>query len=110
MVTADLANAFSRNATLVQQWTRNLEFTGDTLRIFDTCTVAPGVRPVFQLHVPVLPIVQADGSLLAGNLRIVRLQGATFTINALPAEFSRGFRLDFTSSVGNSFGIELSGL
>lgn len=109
-VAADLRNAFSRNANLVQQWTRNLEFSGDTLRIFDTCTVASGVRSVFQLHVPVLPVVQPDGSLVAGNLRIVRLQGATFTINALPGEFSRGYRVDFTANAGNSFAIELSGL
>lgn len=110
IVTADLRNAFSRNASLVQQWTRNLEFAGDTLRIYDTCTVASGVRPVFQLHVPVLPVVQPDGSLVAGNLRIVRLQGATYTVNPLPAEFSRGFRLDFTANAGNSFAIELTGL
>jgi hypothetical protein len=109
-VSADLRNAFSRNATLVQQWTRNLEFAGDTLRVSDTCTVAAGVRPVFQLHVPVLPVLQADGSLLAGNLRIVRLQGATYTIHALPAGFSRGYRVDFVSDTANSFALELSGL
>jgi hypothetical protein len=107
---AELGNAFSRNATLVQRWTRNLEFAGDTLRIYDTSTVAPGVRAVFQLHVPVLPVLQTDGSLQAGNLRIVRLQGASYTVNALPAEFSRGYRIDFTADAGNSFAIELTGL
>jgi hypothetical protein len=40
----------------------------------------------------------------------VRLQGATFTINALPGEFSRGYRVDFTANTGNSFAIELTGL
>jgi len=108
-VSAELGNAFSRNATLVQRWTRNLEFADDTLRIYDTSTVAAGVRAVFQLHVPVLPVLQTDGSLQAGNLRIVRLQGATYTINALPAEFSRGYRIDFTADAGNSFAIELTG-
>lgn len=110
-VSAELGNAFSRNATSVQRWTRNLEFAGDTLRVHDTCTVAAGVRPVFQLHVPVQPVLQADGSLLAGNLRIVRLQGASFTVHALPAaSFSRGYRIDFVAESGTTFGIELSGL
>jgi hypothetical protein len=110
-VSAELGNAFSRNATLVQRWTRNLEFAGDTLRVHDTCTVAAGVRPVFQLHVPVLPVLQPDGSLLAGNLRIVRLQGASFTVHALPAaSFSRGYRIDFVAESGTTFAIELSGL
>ncbi|MSU34412.1 MAG: hypothetical protein EXS36_04755 [Pedosphaera sp.] len=108
-VTADLRNAFSGNADFVQQWTRNLEYIRDTLRVLDTWTVASGVRPVFQLHVPVLPVAQADGSLLAGNLRIVRLQGATFTINAMPSGFNQGYRIDFTSTAGNSFAIELRG-
>ena len=108
-VTADLRNAFSRNATLVQQWTRLLELAGDSLRIRDTFTVVTGVRPIFQLQVPVLPVIQPNGALLAGNLRIVALQGATFTINALPAGFSQGYRIDFSSTVGNSFLIELTG-
>jgi hypothetical protein len=109
-VSADLRNAFSRNATLVQQWHRNLEYVGDTLRISDTCTVAPGVRPVFQLHVPVQPVLQTDGSLRAGNLRIVSLQGATHTVTALSTGFNRGYRIDFVSQTGNSFVVELTGL
>src|SRR2546421_4813011 len=34
--------------------TRDLEFSGDVLRVHDTCSVAEGVQPVFQLHVPTL--------------------------------------------------------
>lgn len=109
-VSADLRNAFSRNASLVQQWNRSLDYIGDTLRITDTCTVAAGVRPVFQLHVPVQPVLQADGSIMAGNLRIVRLQGATYTVVPHGTGFNRGFRIDFVSQTGNSFAIELSGL
>jgi hypothetical protein len=109
-VSADLANAYARNASLVQAWTRNLEYVGDTLRVYDNCTVANGVRAIFQLHVPVTPVVQEDGSLIAGNLHIVPLQGATFTITPMPsAQFSRGYRIDFTSTVGCSFAIELRG-
>lgn len=109
-VSADLRNAFSRNANLVQQWNRSLEYIGDTLRISDTCTVASGVRPVFQLHVPVQPILQEDGSIMAGNLRIVSLQGATHTVTALSTGFNRGYRIDFVSQTGNSFVVELTGL
>lgn len=107
-VAADLSNAFSGNAGLVQNWHRNLDYAGDTLRISDTYAVANGVRAVFQIQVPVLPVAQADGSFVAGNLRIVPLQGVTANVVAMPApEFSQGYRLEFVSTAGNSFAVEL---
>ncbi|UUZ50818.1 hypothetical protein LP420_14880 [Massilia sp. B-10] len=32
--------------------------------------MAQGVQPVWQLHVPVRPTLETDGSILAGKLRI----------------------------------------
>lgn len=70
--------------------------------------VAAGIRAVFQVQVPVPPLLQADGSFVAGHLHIVPLQGATATVVAMPApEFSQGYRIDFVSTAGPSFVVEL---
>jgi hypothetical protein len=107
-VTANLGNAYSASSALVQSWTRTLELTGTVLRVTDSCSVAAGVRPVFQLQVPTLPVLQADGSIVAGALRIVPLQPVTATWTAMPApEFSRGYRIDLTSAAGCAFSVEL---
>jgi hypothetical protein len=106
-VAADLSNAFSRNSDLVRQWHRRLEYQGYTLRVIDSCDVATGVRPVFQLQVPTVPSLQPDGSVVAGRLRVVPLQGVSATIRSLPSEFSQGYRIELVSTVGNSFAIEL---
>ena len=107
-VAADLTNAYWRNLDAVHSWTRNVAFSGNTLRVTDSCSVAAGVRPVFQLQVPVLPVLQGDGSVLAGSLRIVPLLGVTVTWTAMAApEFSQGYRIDFTSTAGCSFDFEL---
>lgn len=108
-VTANLSHAYWRDASSVQSWTRSLQYSGASLRVTDSCTVASGVRPVFQLHVPVQPVLQPDGSVTAGRLRIVPLQGETATFVPMPAqEFSRGYRIDFRSNSGCSFNIQLN--
>ena len=107
-VNANLTNAYWRNTDTVQSWTRKFEFAGNTLRVTDACSVAAGVRPVFQVQVPVAPVQLADGSVRAGNLTIVPLQGVTATWTALAgAEFSRGYRIDFRPTSGCSFSMEL---
>ncbi|HTH48785.1 MAG TPA: hypothetical protein VMB21_14830 [Candidatus Limnocylindria bacterium] len=107
-VAADLSNAFTGHASLVSSWHRNLDYLGDTLRISDTYTVAAGVRAVFQVQVPVPPVLQADGSFIAGHLHIVPIQGVTATVHAMPApEFSQGYRIDFVSTAGPTFVVEL---
>ena len=88
--------------------TRTLELTGSVLRVIDACSVAAGVRPVFQLQVPALPVLQEDGTIVAGALRIVPLQPATVAWTAMAApEFSRGYRIDITSAAGCGFSVEL---
>ena len=82
-VSADLTNAYSASRDVVQSWTRTLELSGDVLRVTDACSVAPGVRPIFQLQVPALPVLQADGSIQAGGLHIVLLQPANATFVAM---------------------------
>lgn len=108
-VTANLSHAYWRDANSVQSWTRNLQYSGATLRVTDACTVANDVRPVFQINVPVRPVLQQDGSVTAGALRVVPLRGETATIVTMPApEYSQGYRIDFRSSAGCSFDIQLN--
>ncbi|MBS0421730.1 MAG: hypothetical protein JSR66_28735 [Proteobacteria bacterium] len=107
-VAADLSNAYSANSASVQSWTRNLQFSGDTLRVTDACSVASGVRAVFQVQVPVQPVTQQDGSVVAGHLHIVPLKPVTMTSTPLPSdEFSQGYRLDFTTTSGCAFDFNL---
>jgi len=107
-VSANLANAYSQSAAFVQGWTRKLEFQGDVLRIEDRCTVASGVQPVFQLQLPSEPIVQPDGSIVAGGLRVVPLHAITVAVVSLAdAEFSGGYRLELSTPSGCAFDVEL---
>ena len=79
-VSADLTNAYSANRDAIFSWTRTFQLSGDVLRVTDACSVASGVRPIFQLQVPATPVLQADGSIQAGALRIVLLQPATASV------------------------------
>jgi hypothetical protein len=107
-VAADLANAYSNNRSAILGWTRSLEFAGTVLRVHDVCSVASGVRPIFQLHVPVLPVSQPDGSILAGGLRIVPLQPVTASWTSLAgSEFSKGYRIELRVASGCEFSVEL---
>lgn len=106
-VVADVSNAFTANATLVRNWTRTLNYSGDILRVTDQWTVGNGARAVVQVQVPSVPVIQADGSILAGSLRIVPLDAATVVVTALPSGFSRGHRIDLIPVSGSSFSMEL---
>lgn len=107
-VNADLTNAYWRNRDTVQSWTRSLELSGTTLRVTDVCRVAEGVRPVFQVHVPVQPSLQGDGSVRAGDLQLVPRDTGAITWVAMPGpEFNRGYRIDIRPASGCSFSLEL---
>lgn len=107
-VRADLSNAYSRSRDAVQSWTRVFEFSGSTLRVTDTCQVGAGVRPIFQLQVPVEPVTLGDGSLRAGDLVIVPRDSGAVTWTAQPqSEFTRGYRVEIRPSSGCSFSVEL---
>jgi hypothetical protein len=123
-VDADLSAAFAPGSG-VQQWHRSLEYAGDTLRITDSCSVASGVKPVFQLDVPVQPQLQPNGTVVAGHLRITPLQAvatpvfldlktlppfdaATPSNPNPPKDFtSIGYQISFESTQGCSFRFEL---
>jgi hypothetical protein len=83
---------------------------GDVLSIHDTCSVAAGVKPIFQLQVPVQPVMQQDGSIVAGTLRIVPLLPVHANWVFMPStdsDFNKGYRIELTIDAGCEFNIEL---
>jgi len=107
---ANLSNAYSGHKAQVQSWTRDFDYNGDVLRIHDVCTVGAGVKPTFQLHVPVLPVVQGDGSIVAGHLRVVPLlpvHAAIVNMHTFDSDFNSGYRIDLTLDAGCEFRVEL---
>lgn len=116
-ITANLSPAYSRNAQQVANWTRTLTYQRSvhTLRVRDQCTVAQGVQAVWQLHVPVRPTQELDGTILAGSLRIKPVQPAAPTVtivdmHALSSEFSTGYRLELRAASGCEFIVELQAM
>ena len=108
VVNADLSNAYWRNRDAVQSWTRSFELLDTTLLVTDTCRVATGVRPVFQLQVPSVPERLANGMVRAGRLLVVPREAAEVTWTAMPSpEYSRGYRIDFRPAAGCAFSVEL---
>jgi len=83
---------------------------GDVLSIHDVCSVAAGVKPIFQLHVPVQPVLQGDGSITAGNLTIVSLNPVHVNwvaMHAVDSDFNSGYRIELTIDSGCQFDVEL---
>ena len=108
VVSADLSNAYWRNREAVQSWTRTIELLDTTLRVTDACRVGAGIRPVFQLHVPVAPEQLANGTVRAGRLLIVPRDAGAMSWTAMPApEFTRGYRIDVRPASGCAFSLEL---
>lgn len=116
-VTANLTPAYSRNAQLVSNLSRTLTYQRSLhkLQVRDQCTVAQGVVPVWQLHVPVRPTVEADGTILAGRLRIKSVLPAAPAVTvvdmrALSSEYNAGFRLELRGAGACEFNVELQAL
>lgn len=106
---ADLSNAYSANRAYVTSWTRDLTLSGNSVRVHDLCAVAAGVQPIFQLHVPNQPVMQADGSIVAGGLRIVPLRAVNANFVVMPSgEYTKGWRIELTSSSGCEFDLQLN--
>ena len=109
-VVADLANAYSSHRSSIVSWTRTLELFGDVLRVHDSCSVAPDVQAIFQLHVPVTPVPQADGSIQVGGLRVVPLHPVNVSIvSMMSSDYTQGYRIELTNSSGCTFDVELQG-
>ena len=107
-ISENLTPAYSRNASRVSSWVREITYTRSShdLRIHDVCSIAAGVTAVFQLHTPVQPVRQSNGSYLAGTLLIMPVQPASPTVTVVSmhdvtTEFSGGYRLELRGSASN---------
>ncbi|MEP7311012.1 MAG: putative Ig domain-containing protein [Pseudomonadota bacterium] len=114
-ISETLTPAYANSGGRVSSWLRELTYERAThrLSVHDYCTVSSGTTPVWQLHVPVQPVLQSDGSYLAGSLRITPVTPATPTVNivnmhTLSSDFSSGYRLELTGPVGScEFSVDL---
>ncbi len=91
-VAEDLSPAYA--GTAVTRWQRELAYTRatHTLAVHDVCQST--AAPVWQLQTPVAPVRQADGSYLAGRLRITPVTPAAPTVAIVP--LLGGYRLELT--------------
>ena len=100
----DLTPAY-RNNTYVQSWRRTLALRGRVLLVTDRYAVSAGTRAIFQLNLPVQPLVTGTTA-TAGRLQVRVLQpaGATLTgvnMRTVPgSDFSQGWRLDVSGGSG----------
>jgi hypothetical protein len=113
-VDADLTRAYSNNAALVSHWTRSLRYQRSihALQVHDKCIVAPGVLPVWQVHVPVQPSVAPDGSIVAGGLTIrpILPSAPQISIVDMPStdsDYNGGYRIELRAESGCEFTVEL---
>ena len=107
-VVENLAAAYSSHASQVLAWKRTLGYTRSAhrLQVVDTCTVASGVQPVFQVNVPTKPTV-SGGSAVASGLTITPTVPAGAVINvvdmhALNSDYGSGYRVDISYPSGVS--------
>jgi hypothetical protein len=119
---ADMKDVYKSSENAVTSWQRTLVYrpAAHTLHVTDNCAVGSGVTPTFQLHVPVQPTVDANNTVHAGNLDIVPVSRvARPVITSMPSvlepddkgvlrvEYDRGYRIDFQSTEGCRFELDL---
>ena len=112
-VQANLSSAYSGSGGEVRNWTRELEFQNDELRVKDACQVAADVTPVFQVDVPVQPTSKGNGVISAGKLEIVTAPTAQVKLvemHSLQADFQSGWRVDIVNPSGCGFDVNLKTL
>lgn len=101
-VTANLTPAYGGNAN-IQNWTRNLQFAQRRLTVTDQFSVSNGTQGVFQIQVPVQPVISGS-NITAGNLRIRVVSPANPVITVVNQE---RFRIDISGGA-TGYVVELS--
>jgi len=109
-IAEDLSPAYA--GTQVSGWRRTLTYdrAAHQIDVHDVCQSA--VAPVWQLHTPVAPVRQADGSYRAGRLQITTSLPASPTVNIVSmagSGFTGGYRLEI-SGPGCEFRVSLRAL
>ncbi len=101
-VTGNLTPAYGGNPA-IQNWTRNIKFSQRKLTVTDNFTVTSGTQAVFQLDVPVQPVVSGN-TITAGALKVRVVSPASPTINVV----SQGkYRIDIGGGT-TQYVVELS--
>jgi hypothetical protein len=108
---ADLSPAYAAESG-VRAWRRAIDFAGGRLTVSDTFSRTADTEAVFQINVPVKPVI--DGrTVTAGRLHVRVTQPEDALITALDwssldaAEFRSGWRIDIRGS-GDAFVVELA--
>jgi hypothetical protein len=109
--TADLTHAYEPRSG-VRAWKRTIDFADETLAVHDDFAVAPGTRAVFQINVPVKPVISGS-DIRAGKLRIHVVRPENPAITSLDwskldkDEYRSGWRIDIEGASG-TFEIEMT--
>jgi hypothetical protein len=107
----DLSAAYANGAG-VNSWQREIDFVGGHLKVHDTFSKTADTEAVFQVNVPVQPVINGREA-RAGRLLIKVIQPEDAVLSTLDwssldkAEFRSGWRVDAKGS-GDAFLVELS--
>jgi hypothetical protein len=80
-ITANLTPAF-RGASQIQNWSRNISFNQRRLTVTDNFSLTAGTQGIFQIHVPVQPVISGN-TVTAGNLRVRVISPGNATISVV---------------------------
>ena len=113
--TADLTAAYTPprpdiQTRYVQSWIRDIDFDASGLIVHDTFQASAGVTAVFQVNVPVQPVVNGRRA-TAGELTIDVVEPADAVLTVIDwrsqgSDFASGWRIDVRGS-GSEFLVEM---
>ena len=100
----DLTPAYDGDPA-VQSWTRTIDFIGTTLTVHDQYATGSGTAAIFQIDVPVQPVISGNTA-SAGSLSITVLSPANATLHAVDwttvdGDFNSGWRIDVSGGAGD---------
>ena len=89
----------------MQSWTRTIDFIGTTLTVHDQYATGSGTAAIFQIDVPVQPVISGNTA-SAGSLSITVLSPANATLHAVDwttvdGDFNSGWRIDVSGGAGD---------
>ena len=108
---ADLGPAYGSAGSGVRAWQRDFDFAANGLSVHDRFDVADGVDAVFQINVPVQPVVSGN-HVSAGDLQIDVQTPADAVIRvvdwrSVDADYLSGYRIDIQAR-GNEFIVRMN--
>lgn len=106
---ADLTPAYGGNPA-VRAWQRRIDFENRVLTVHDSFATGAGIDAVFQLNVPVRPVISGNTA-TAGRLRMTVLAPAGARLTAvdwtgIDPDYTQGWRIDVRGR-GDGFTVKL---